>query len=83
MAEETKEFVKEVSTEASRTVKLVSSDSAGPGEIFEVSINVALMSDLVKTMYDTEDTKEGDEIQEIPLPNVSSDVLRKVLKLFR
>lgn len=58
------------------------------GESFEVSGKVAIMSELVKTMIvtddgDDEDGSEGSseaEDHEIPLPNVKSEVLGKVIE---
>ncbi len=61
--------------EALKTVHLVSQE----GESFSVKAEVAVMSDLVKTMID--DTIEQDaEPQEIPLPNVKGRVLAKVVE---
>ncbi|ETK91698.1 hypothetical protein F441_04916 [Phytophthora nicotianae CJ01A1] len=57
-----------------RKVKLVSMD----GEAFEVEAKVAAMSKLVQTLVD--DEQEGEEVQEIPLPNVKSHVLAKVVE---
>ena len=57
----------------SRTVHLVS----GEGETFDVPLSVAKMSELVKTMI-TED-QDDEEVQEIPLPNVKSSILAKVI----
>ena len=57
-----------------RTVHLVSTE----GESFDVPLSVAKMSELVKTMI-TDD--EGDEeAQEIPLPNVKTAILAKVIE---
>jgi hypothetical protein len=58
----------------SRTVHLVSQE----GEQFDVSLDVAKMSELVKTMFD--DDQGDDEIQEIPLPNVKTIILAKVIE---
>jgi hypothetical protein len=58
----------------SRTVHLVSQE----GESFDVPLNVAKMSELVKTMIDEEQDEE--EAQEIPLPNVKSSVLAKIIE---
>jgi S-phase kinase-associated protein 1 len=63
----------EVST-PERLVHLFSQE----GEPFEVSLDVVKMSELVKTMYDTEQPE--DEVQEIPLPNVKSSILSKVIE---
>jgi S-phase kinase-associated protein 1 len=58
-------------TEEEQMLKLISSD----GKAFELPKNVALQSVLVKTM------SEGDkEAQDIPLPNVNSIVLDKVVQ---
>jgi len=58
-------------TEEEQMLKLISSD----GKVFELPKNVALQSVLVKTM------SEGDkEAQDIPLPNVNSIVLDKVVQ---
>ncbi|KAL4156795.1 hypothetical protein PRNP1_005821 [Phytophthora ramorum] len=53
-------------------MKLVSMD----GEAFEVDASVAVMSQLVQTLV----ADEGDEVQEIPLPNVKAHVLAKVVE---
>ncbi len=57
-----------------RLVHLVSQE----GEQFEVPLDVATMSELVKTMFDPEQPE--DEVQEIPLPNVKSVILSKVIE---
>ena len=59
---------------AEKTVHLVSQE----GESFDVSIQVATMSELVKTMIDEE--QDDEEAQEIPLPNVKSSILAKVIE---
>jgi S-phase kinase-associated protein 1 len=64
----------ESKTSDSRTVHLVSQE----GESFDVPLNVAKMSELVKTMIDEEQDEE--EAQEIPLPNVKSSVLAKIIE---
>ena len=48
------------------------------GESFDVPLNVGKMSELVKTMIDEE--QDEDEAQEIPLPNVKSAILAKVIE---
>jgi S-phase kinase-associated protein 1 len=58
----------------SRTVHLVSTE----GESFDVPLNVAKMSELVKTMI--ADDQDEEEAQEIPLPNVKSAILAKVIE---
>ena len=57
-----------------RTVSLVSKE----GETYDVSISVAKMSELVKTMMD--DDGDEDAVTEIPLPNVNTTVLAKVIE---
>jgi len=60
-------------------VNLVSQE----GDKFEVSKKVATMSELVKTMIEDEDDDDDDDNedeQEIPLPNVKSNVLSKVIE---
>ena len=61
-------------------VNLVSSE----GDKFEVETKVAAMSELVKTMLkeDDEDDSDGEDAddQAIPLPNVKSTVLAKVVE---
>ena len=57
-----------------RLVHLVSQE----GEQFEVPLDVATMSELVKTMFDTDQPE--DEVQKMPLPNVKSSILSKVIE---
>lgn len=57
-----------------RTVHLVSQE----GEQFDVALDVAKMSELVKTMFDPEAPE--DEVQDIPLPNVKTAILSKVIE---
>jgi S-phase kinase-associated protein 1 len=57
-----------------RLVLLVSQE----GEHFKVPVDIATMSELVKTMFDTEQPE--DEVQEIPLPNIKSSILVKVIE---
>ena len=52
------------------------------GDQFEVEVKVAKMSELVKTMI-PEEADEDEEAQEIPLPNVKSHVLAKVIEFCR
>ena len=49
------------------------------GDPFPVDIEVARMSELVKGLLD-EDAADDDDTTEIPLPNVKSAVLRKVIE---
>lgn len=60
-----------------RAVHLVSQE----GESFEVQLETAKMSELVKTMIDEEQDEE--EAQEIPLPNVKSAILAKVIEFIQ
>jgi Skp1 family, tetramerisation domain len=74
MSEAKQEVRAEESGDDSRTVHLVS----GEGESFDVPLSVAKMSELVKTMI--ADEQDDDEVQEIPLPNVKSSILAKVIE---
>ena len=65
---------KETSNEVNRIVHLVSLE----GESFEVLLCAAKMSELVNTMID--DQYDDEEIQDIPLPNVKSSILAKVIE---
>ncbi|GMH72437.1 hypothetical protein TrLO_g15558 [Triparma laevis f. longispina] len=49
------------------------------GDSFQVPVSIARMSELVKTMVDDDDDADDDEQQEVPLPNVKSSVLSKVI----
>jgi len=48
------------------------------GDIFKVPVDIATMSELVKTMFDTEQPEDEDQV--IPLPNVKSSILSKVIE---
>jgi S-phase kinase-associated protein 1 len=61
-----------------KTCHLVSSE----GELFDVPLTVAKMSRLVTEMVD-EDQEEDDEPQSIPLLNVKTAVLAKVVEFCR
>lgn len=51
------------------------------GDAFPVPAKVARMSELVKeTLGDDDDEEAEDQTREIPLPNVSTDVLKKVIE---
>jgi len=54
-------------------IKLISRE----GDAFEVTVSVAKMSELVKSMMDEE---ENEDVAEIPLPNVKAAVLQKVIE---
>ena len=62
------------SADAGKTLHLVSQE----GDLFDVPIEVAKMSKLVETMID--DDQEDDAAQEIPLPNVKTAILAKVVE---
>ncbi len=55
-------------------IKLQSSD----GEIFPVDVNIARCSLTIKTMLEDLGMEEGED-EVIPLPNVNSVILRKVI----
>lgn len=57
-----------------KTVHLVSQE----GESFDVPLDVAIKSELVRTMIDED--QDDEEAQEIPLPNVKSSILAKVIE---
>lgn len=57
-----------------RIVRLISDE----GESFDVTMSVAKMSELVATMIDKE--LESEETQEIPVSNISLDLLAKVIE---
>jgi len=57
-----------------RQVHLISQE----GEQFEVSVDIATMSVLVETMFNPEQPE--DEVQKIPLPNVKTSILAKVIE---
>jgi len=59
--------------DAGKMVDLVSQE----GDNFQVEKKVAMMSELVKTMIPDD---EDEEAQEIPLPNVKTQILAKVLE---
>ncbi|KAF0298438.1 S-phase kinase-associated protein 1 [Amphibalanus amphitrite] len=56
-------------------IKLQSSD----GEVFEVDVEVAKASVVIKTMLEDLGVDEGEE-EIVPLPNVNAAILRKVLQ---
>lgn len=58
----------------SRTVHLISQE----GESYDVPVNIACQSQLVKAMV--EEDGEDDDPQEVPLPNVKSSILAKVVE---
>jgi len=60
-----------------KTVHLVSQE----GESFDVGLATAKMSELVKTMIDEDNDDE--EAQEIPLPNVKSQILALVIEFVK
>jgi S-phase kinase-associated protein 1 len=76
---DTETAAKEESPDEKHQVHLVSQE----GDSFDVSVKVAKMSELIKTMIPEDEDAEGDEGQEIPLPNVKSSVLVKVIEFCR
>jgi len=50
------------------------------GQKFEVQKSVIKQSELVLTMIDDDDEVDEDQTQEIPLPNVRQEVLKKVIE---
>ena len=77
-ADEEKKPEAEAGEDDDRRVNLMSQE----GDQFEVEVKVAKMSELVKTMI-PEEADEDEEAQEIPLPNVKSHVLAKVIEFCR
>ena len=81
-----------VDKDEAKNLRLVSQE----GELYEVTIEVAKMSELVKTMIDGNDLfsqiiillltniniddQDEEDIQEIPLPNVKSLILARVIE---
>lgn len=62
-----------------KEVILISKDNVQ----FRVDTKIAQMSALLKAMideYDDNDIEESDNLQELPLPNVSSEILSKVIE---
>ena len=64
--------------EDTRIVHLVSAE----GESFDVPVDVARMSAVVSEMINDEDQND-DEAQDIPLPNVKSTILAKVIEFIQ
>jgi S-phase kinase-associated protein 1 len=54
--------------------------SSKEGDVYEVPISVAKMSQLVAETLDGDEEDESDEVKDIPLPNVSANVLSKVIE---
>jgi len=50
------------------------------GQKFEVKKSIIKQSELVLTMIDDDDNDDDDATQEIPLPNVREEVLKKVIE---
>mmetsp|Transcript_9835 Transcript_9835/g.26840 ORF Transcript_9835/g.26840 Transcript_9835/m.26840 type:complete len:172 (-) Transcript_9835:467-982(-) len=51
------------------------------GDAFPVKLNVATMSELVKSMIDEDEEDDDDNAaKEIPLPNVKANILQKVIE---
>ena len=66
--------IKMSSGEVTHPIILVSQET----ENFEVPMNVAMMSQLVQQIIDVD--RNDDDKQEIPLPNVKSSILAKVIE---
>lgn len=62
-------------TAGQKTVKLVSQE----GESFEVPLDVAKLSVVVKNILD-EDVDEDEDDMGIPLPNVKTAILTKIIE---
>ena len=60
---------------AEKNVKLTSQD----GDSFEVPVSVAKISIVVKSILD-EEQEDDDDDNEIPLPNVKTAILSKVIE---
>ncbi len=65
-----------VGEKGQRNVALVSSE----GDSFVVPFAVAKLSKLVETMCTTEGEGDDDEIQDVPLPNLNSKCLSKIVE---
>lgn len=63
----------------SKKIMLLSQDDIQ----FEVSSNIIELSELVKTMICNSDEDDDNDVQEMPLPNVRSSVLAKVIEYCR
>ena len=57
-------------------IKLQSND----GEIFSVDVKIAKMSKTIKTMLEDLGLEDSEDEETVPLPNVSSDILKKVIE---
>ena len=62
-----------------KKIMLISQDNIQ----FEVSSNIIKLSELIKTMICNSDEDDDNDVQEMPLPNVRSDVLAKVIEYCR
>jgi broad-specificity NMP kinase len=50
------------------------------GKAFTVPLDVATMSELIKSMKDEDEEDDDSKPMQVPLPNVKSDVLEKVIE---
>ena len=50
------------------------------GDVYEVPVHVAKMSQLVAETFEGEEDEDNDEISDVPLPNVTAQVLEKVIE---
>ena len=58
------------------TIKLQSND----GAIFQVDLDIARQSLTIKTMLEDLGIGESEEEEAVPLPNVSADILKKIIE---
>jgi len=58
------------------TINLVSKE----GDVYEVPIQVAKMSQLVAETFEGEEDEDNDEVKDVPLFNVTAEVLGKVIE---
>lgn len=64
-------------TDSGKTIHLVSNE----GESYDIPLPIAVLSELVKTMIDED--QDDEDPQEIPLPNVKSAILAKVIEFLQ
>lgn len=57
-------------------IKLQSSN----GDVFPVDVVIAKKSNTIKTMLESLDIDEGSQEETVPLPNVTTDILKKVIE---
>ena len=74
---ESKHDLSAVANGYGKTIHLVSNE----GESYDVPLPIAIMAELVKTMIDED--QDDEDPQEIPLPNVKSEILAKVIEFLQ